>query len=238
MSGLDSGVTLVVLIGALLGLSAGALRQLLPLAAWAAAIAAPYQLAGAVARQLQGQLSLPYSLVYAFSILALALLAWVTVRVAIATLVADPESREPGLVDRVAGGFVGAFKGVLVAWVLLSLLSLSDDTLRTRGWQMSWAEGRTYRWTRKHDLFSWLLRDRFEKVREGLARAQEDLSGQAKAVSSWASDERVRRLMQDVETRAAIEKGDLEAALRNSEVVSLLTDNAAVSELKAALADF
>ncbi len=120
MSGLDIVITVVVLIGLWRGFQVGLIKTAVGLAGWFIALIAATQLAGAVAPQLSGMVQSPVLQ------MALAFLLVVIVVLAIMHLVAFVfsgvlKTLRLGLVDKMAGGVLGAAKNVLMILVILSV---------------------------------------------------------------------------------------------------------------------
>lgn len=120
MSGLDIVITIIVLIGLWRGFQVGLIRTAVGLAGWFIALIAATRLAGAVAPQLSGLVQSPVLQT------ALAFLVVVIVILAIMHLVAFVFSSalrtlRLGIVDKMAGGVLGAAKNVLIILVIMSV---------------------------------------------------------------------------------------------------------------------
>lgn len=240
MTSLDMGLALFVVLGALFGLASGAFRQVLQLVSWAAGMAAPYYLAAPTAKALEGPMQLPYAVVYAFSGLALAILAWVAARIAISAIFrpkSDPNEASAGnLVNRALGALIGTAKAVVLAWGAVSLLVLFAAPLKARGMELSWASGQFMGAAKNHNLVTMLFHERIEQVRQGLERAKRKAPAKGEALAEWFEDSRVKALLDDAKARAALEKGDLAAAFESNALTELLSDHGAIQKLQGALA--
>ena len=120
MSGLDIVIAVVVLIGLWRGFQVGLIKTAVGLAGWFIAFIAATRLAGAVSPQLSGIVQNPVLQT------ALAFLLVVIVILAIMHLVAFVfsgvlKTLHLGIVDKMAGGVLGAAKNVLMVLVVLSV---------------------------------------------------------------------------------------------------------------------
>ncbi|WP_350558460.1 CvpA family protein [Psychrobacter sp. CAL346-MNA-CIBAN-0220] len=120
MSGLDIVIAVVVLIGLWRGFQVGLIKTAVGLVGWFIALIAATRLASSVAPQLSGLVQNPVLQV------ALAFLLVVIVILAIMHLVALVfsgvlKTLRLGLVDKMAGGVLGAAKNVLIVLVVLSV---------------------------------------------------------------------------------------------------------------------
>lgn len=120
MSGLDIVIAIVVLIGLWRGFQVGLIKTALGLVGWFIALIAATRLAGAVSPQLSGIVQNPVLQ------MAMAFLLVVIVILAIMHLVGFVfsgvlKTLRLGIVDKVAGGVLGAAKNVLMILVFLSV---------------------------------------------------------------------------------------------------------------------
>ena len=120
MSGLDIVITIVVLIGLWRGFQVGLIKTAVSLAGWFIALIAGTRLASAVAPQLSDIVQNPVLQ------MALSFLLVVLVVLAIMHLVAFVfsgvlKTLRLGIVDKMAGGVLGAAKNVLMILVVLSV---------------------------------------------------------------------------------------------------------------------
>lgn len=120
MSGLDIVIAIVVLIGLWRGFQLGLVKTAVGLAAWFIALVAATRLAGSVSPQLSGMVQNPVLQ------MAMAFLLVVMVILAVMHLVAFVFSEvlktlRLGIVDKMAGGVLGAAKNVLMVLVVLSV---------------------------------------------------------------------------------------------------------------------
>lgn len=120
MSGLDIVIAIVVLIGLWRGFQVGLIKTALGLVGWFIALIAATRLAGAVSPQLSGIVQNPVLQ------MAMAFLLVVIIILAIMHLVGFVfsgvlKTLRLGIVDKVAGGVLGAAKNVLMILVFLSV---------------------------------------------------------------------------------------------------------------------
>ncbi len=120
MSGLDIVIAIVVLIGLWRGFQLGLVKTAVGLAAWLIALVAATRLAGSVSPQLSGMVQNPVLQ------MAMAFLLVVMVILAVMHLVAFVfsgvlKTLRLGIVDKMAGGVLGAAKNVLMVLVVLSV---------------------------------------------------------------------------------------------------------------------
>jgi membrane protein required for colicin V production len=190
----------MVLLAGVAGAVSGALRQVLKLAALVAAWAAARWLAPRLTQELHAPSAATRVAVVAGTFvvgwLVAGLLATVIRRVV------QGEEEEPGRLDRLLGAVLGAAKGVLVAWVLLSLLTLLGGRLalgslrvESHGsWAAALADG--------HDLFV--------MASPKAARAAQRL------VEIWRDPARRERLLRDPGWSRLLERSGLKSALDRS----------------------
>lgn len=120
MSGLDIVIAIVVLIGLWRGFQVGLIKTAVGLAGWFIALIAATRLAGVVSLQLSGVVQSPVLQ------LALAFLLVVIVILAVMHLVAFAfsgvlKTLRLGMLDKMAGGVLGAAKNVLIVLVVFSV---------------------------------------------------------------------------------------------------------------------
>lgn len=120
MSGLDIVIAIVVLIGLWRGFQVGLIKTAVGLAGWFIALIAATRLAGVVSPQLSGLIQNPVLQ------MAMAFLLVVIIILAIMHLVAFVfsgvlKTLRLGVLDKMAGGVLGAAKNVLVVLVVLSV---------------------------------------------------------------------------------------------------------------------
>ncbi|CAN6960833.1 MULTISPECIES: CvpA family protein [Psychrobacter] len=120
MSGLDIVIAIVVLIGLWRGFQVGLIKTAVGLAGWFIALIAATRLAGSVAPQLSGIVQNPVLQ------MATAFLLVVIIILAIMHIVAFAfsgvlKTLRLGIVDKMAGGVLGAAKNVLMVLVVLSV---------------------------------------------------------------------------------------------------------------------
>lgn len=120
MSGLDIVIAVVVLIGLWRGFQLGLVKTAVGLVGWLIALVAATRLAGSVSPQLSGIVQNPVLQ------MAMAFLLVVIVILAVMHLVAFVfsgvlKTLRLGIVDKMAGGVLGAAKNVLMVLVVLSV---------------------------------------------------------------------------------------------------------------------
>lgn len=120
MSGLDIVIAIVVLIGLWRGFQVGLIKTAVGLAGWFIALIAATRLAGVVSPQFSGLVQSPVLQ------MAMAFLLVVIIILAIMHLVAFVfsgvlKTLRVGMLDKMAGGVLGAAKNVLVVLVVLSV---------------------------------------------------------------------------------------------------------------------
>ncbi len=120
MSGLDIVIAIVVLIGLWRGFQVGLIKTAVGLAGWFIALIAATRLAGVVSPQLSGLIQNPVLQ------MAMAFLLVVIIILAIMHLVAFVfsgvlKTLRLGVLDKMAGGVLGAAKNVLIVLVVLSV---------------------------------------------------------------------------------------------------------------------
>ena len=120
MSGLDIVIAIVVLIGLWRGFQVGLIKTAVGLVGWFIALIAATRLAGVVSPQLSGMVQNPVLQ------MAMAFLLVVIIILAIMHLVAFVfsgvlKTLRLGVVDKMAGGVLGAAKNVLMVLVVLSV---------------------------------------------------------------------------------------------------------------------
>jgi membrane protein required for colicin V production len=197
---LDLAVLVVVLLAAVAGAVSGALRQVLKLAGVVAGWAAARWLAPRVVLQLQAPSAATRALVTVAAFLVAWLVAAVLARAILRAV--QGEEEEPGGVDRLLGAVLGAAKGTLVAWVLLSLLALLGGRLVLGSFRLegrgSWAAALAAR----HDLLS--------LASPGAARSAQRL------VELWRDPVRRERLLRDPGWTRLLERSGLKETLDRS----------------------
>lgn len=122
MSGLDIVIAFVVLIGLWRGFQAGLIKTAVGLAGWFIALIAATQLASSIAPQLTGIVQNPVlQMASAFLLVVIAVLAIMHLVAFVFSGVL--KTLRLGVVDKMAGGVLGAAKNVLMILVVLSISS-------------------------------------------------------------------------------------------------------------------
>jgi membrane protein required for colicin V production len=194
---LDLAVLGLVLLAAVAGAFSGALRQVLKLAALVAGWAAARWVAPRLVRELDVRSSATWALVVAATFVV-GWLAGSLLAKAIRRAV-QGEEEEPGRLDRLLGAVLGAAKGVLVAWVLLSLLTLLGGRLVLGSLRVESRGSRAAALAARYDLFS--LAD------ARMARTARRL------VETWRDPVKRERLLRDPGWSRLLEKSALRSAL-------------------------
>ena len=120
MSGLDIMIALVVLVGLWRGFQVGLIKTAVGLVGWFIALIAATRLAGSIAPQLSGIVENPVlQMALAFLVVVLVILA---VMHTLAFVFSSAlKTLNLGVVDKLAGGVLGAAKNILVVLVILSI---------------------------------------------------------------------------------------------------------------------
>ena len=120
MSGLDIVIVVVVLIGLWRGFQVGLIKTAVGLVGWFIALIAATRLAGSVAPQLSGLVQNPVlQMAMAFLVIVIAILAIMHLVAFVFSGVL--KTLRLGVVDKMAGGVLGAAKNVLMVLVILSI---------------------------------------------------------------------------------------------------------------------
>ena len=120
MSGLDIVIAVVVLIGLWRGFQVGLIKTAVGLVGWFIALIAATRLAGSVAPQLSGMVENPVlQMAMAFLVIVIAILAIMHLVAFVFSGVL--KTLRLGILDKVAGGVLGAAKNVLMVLVVLSV---------------------------------------------------------------------------------------------------------------------
>lgn len=197
---LDVALLVLVLLAGVAGAVSGALRQVLKLAALVAAWAAARWLAPRLTQELHA----PSPAARVAVIAGTFVVGWLVVAL-LATAIrraVQGDEEEPGGLDRVLGALLGAAKGVLVAWVLLSLLTLLGGRLVLGSLRVESRGSRAAALAAGHDLFV--------MASPKAARTAQRL------VEIWRDPARRERLLRDPAWSRLLEKSGLKAALERS----------------------
>ena len=120
MSGLDIVIVVVVLIGLWRGFQVGLIKTAVGLVGWFIALIAATRLAASVAPQLSGLVQNPVlQMAMAFLVIVIAILAIMHLVAFVFSGVL--KTLRLGVVDKMAGGVLGAAKNVLMVLVILSI---------------------------------------------------------------------------------------------------------------------
>ena len=120
MSGLDIVIAIVVLIGLWRGFQVGLIKTAVGLVGWFIALIAATRLAGVVSPQLSGIVQSPVlQMALAFLLVVIAILAIMHLVAFVFSGVL--KTLRLGVVDKMAGGVLGAAKNVLMVLVILSV---------------------------------------------------------------------------------------------------------------------
>ena len=117
MSGLDIVIAIVVLIGLWRGFQVGLIKTAVGLVGWFIALIAATRLAGSVSPQLSGVVQSPVlQMALAFLLVVIVILA--VMHLAAFAFSGVLKTLRLGVVDKMAGGVLGAAKNVLMVLVL------------------------------------------------------------------------------------------------------------------------
>jgi len=120
MSGLDIVIAIVVLIGLWRGFQVGLIKTVIGLVGWFIALIAATRLAGVVSPQLTGIVQNPVlQMAMAFLLVVIAILAIMHLMAFVFSGVL--KTLRLGVLDKMAGGVLGAAKNVLMVLVVLSV---------------------------------------------------------------------------------------------------------------------
>jgi membrane protein required for colicin V production len=194
---LDLAVLGLLLLTALAGALTGALRQVLKLAG----VVAGWSAARFLAPQLLRQLHAPSEVTRVVVVAATFLLAWLLAALlgrAIRRAVQGEEER-PGWFDRLLGAVLGAAKGALLAWLLLSLLALLGGRLAFGSFRVESRGSQAAALAARHDLLS--------LGSPGAVRSAQRL------VEIWRDPVKRQRLLQDPGWNRMLERSGLKDVL-------------------------
>jgi membrane protein required for colicin V production len=194
---LDLALLGLVLLAAVAGAVSGALWQVLKLAGVVAGWAAARWVAPRVLHQLQAPSAATRALVVAGAFVVAWMVATMLAR-AIRRAV-QGEEEEPGGLDRALGALLGAAKGALVAWVLLSLLALLGGRLSLGPLLIESRGSRAAALTAGHDVLA-LAGPKAARLARQLAEI-------------WRDPAKRERLLRDPGWKGLLEKSGLKAAL-------------------------
>jgi membrane protein required for colicin V production len=197
---LDLAVLGLVLLAGVAGAMSGMLRQVLRLAGVVAGWAAARWVAPLVVLQLQAPSAATRALVTAATFLVAWMVAAVVARAILRAV--QGEAEEPGGLDRALGALLGAAKGTLVAWILLSLLALLGGRLALGSLRVDGRGSRAAALAARFDLLS-LASPRG-------ARAAQRL------VELWRDPARRERLLRDPAWTRLLERSGLKETLDRS----------------------
>lgn len=246
MTWIDWGAAIIVGFGALTGFWKGAVRQVVSLVSTAAAVAAPWLFAGPVARAAEGPLDAPYPAALLFSSIALALVAWVSTRLIVRSVLSrvvkrvdarDDEasgSLLPSSFDRLGGTLLGASKSGLTTWLLLSVAALVVSGLGARGIGSGGLENsELLRLCTRHNAVGYALDGRMKSISDALNARKERITPNAdKALKELLDDRRFQRVTQDSSLIDALGRGDILAVSRSPELLSMLNDGDAMKRVR------
>lgn len=240
MTTFDAVLVATLALSATWGAYQGAYRQVVRLAASAAAIATPVYLAAPVAHELMGPLDLPYAVALVGAGLSLSLLAYVLVRLAAwslarATRRSTREQEEGDALEleawnRGAGALLSAARTALVMWLVLSAALLVLTPFFDRGFAPTLRGSAAFELVREHNAVGWLLSSRLDLIRRALEPANRP------RMLRVLDDERLTEIAQDKEIRRELLAGDVLVLARSAPLLSLVSDKDAMDRLRRALA--
>lgn len=238
----DLTLAALVLVGALWGMLRGALRQVGSATAWVGCIVVPWQLAGPLAHFAAGyETSTPFPILYLPTVLVLAALTQLVVRLAFGALrkawlkrhTAPPPATDPSdlrrALDQSAGTLLGAITMALLLWLGLSLLALADEPLQERGVDLGMRDSGFVQLAGRYNAVALLFGSEIHRLDVTLRRMQAGARypGHAHAFDAVSSDVRWRSIAHDDTLSRALMSGDVRV-LKQSPVLSLLTDRRAL----------
>ncbi len=197
---LDLALLVLVLLAGVAGAVSGALRQVLKVAALVAAWAAARWLAPRLTQELHA----PSAATRVAVIAGTFLVGWLVASLMAAAVryAVQGDEEGPGRLDRLLGALLGAAKGMLVAWVLLSLLALLGGRLVLGSLRVESHGSRAAALAAGHDLFVMVSP-------KGARLAQ-------RLVEIWRDPVRRERLLRDPGWSRLLGKPGLKAALDRS----------------------
>lgn len=239
----DGVVLLVALVLGVLGALSGAARQVANLVALVVAGFAAPRLGSWVGPRLAegGSLSRAAATVLAGVLVFAAV--WIAARyvlVAVLERVLVGEDGRDRSVDRWLGFSLGALKGLLACWVVLSAVAFVGEHVKVAGKRLglrgedSWS----VRFADRYNLFEMT---QFASLEDLVRVAQAERTPEGKAAlardpafKALKADPRFARLLRDPRVARALLAGDREALLRSDAVLQLVQDKEAARRLEAA----
>ncbi len=239
MTTFDLGVSAFIVLGIIFGSITGAMRQVVQLLAWAAAVGASYAFTAQAAEQFQKPLGLPYALAYPLCGVALWVGAYLAVRILLGVLMPKPEDGSDGswlvMSNRLLGGLFGGLKAALVAWALLSLLATFQSLIAGQGHSLAFAKGSFLDAARTHNACEALFKDRLDRLQATLVRLRSaPRASPPEELKELAADERVQRLIDNVRVLKELETGNPGALLSSEDALKVMSDRKLVEKLLAA----
>ncbi|HEX4621537.1 MAG TPA: CvpA family protein [Myxococcaceae bacterium] len=224
----------IIVALALWGALSGMAKQLAYLASFVAGYLLTHPLAELLAPRVAKWLQLPRVVAMAATTLVCFILIVAAVRVVTTPVLRrfiagkNPEDRSN---DRILGFLFGALKAGFVAWVALSCLTFVEENVAIAGHRLNLSpkDSRLFAWARQYNV---ITATHFAAVDElvEVARATKDPA----ALRKLEQDPRLRTALGDQSVRRALEKGDVQALLRNNQIAELVQDPAFIAKLHAA----
>jgi membrane protein required for colicin V production len=199
----DLVIGLLVLLFAVAGAFSGALKQLVKVAALAAGLAAARFASPVVAPRLLGAHPLPVErALTSLGCFAVAALAVGLLLGAVARRLHGP-SGSPGATDRLMGAVLGAAKGAVLAWILLSLLALAHGRVKVGPIDIDPRGSATAAFAAEHNLLFATAPQAAHKVEQFLDLFR-DPSARARLMEK---DPALKKLIENPRFKALLERG-------------------------------
>jgi len=247
---LDTWSLIAVAVFALLGLWRGAARQFASLVALICASFASRPLSEAIgpwwARQAGLSLSTAALLSFAISFVLVALVAYTMVFLSLrparkeTTEQNQPHSHLSAFWDKSLGLCMGALKGALLVWLLLSLTALITQELQWLPFRLPWnlEDSRVYAFVKQHNALNqkqWEKLLALEKIAQLPPYAAQLLpAGNPNHLPTSVSQEidKLKQLFDKLQPGHALDKKQWDALLKDKELDSLLLDKTFLKALE------
>jgi membrane protein required for colicin V production len=245
--GIDLFILGLILVFGLLGMAAGAAKQIAQIVALVAAYATAGPLGRAFGPNMAKALGgVPVAMGTVAAMFVVFVVVLVALRFALTAILRramagdDDEDERGESVDRNLGLAIGATKVALMAYVVVCALVFAEKNVTAFGKKLgvSPKDSIAFDIARKYNLFEMT---QFSEIKE-LARVANAVtdpkkSGQLEkdpAFQALKKDPRFQKVIQDQEVRRAAERGDYQALLRSNAVMQLLSDPDLVARIEAA----
>ena len=228
---LDFWIAMALVLFAALGYRSGAIRQLSMLVGMAVGYLCAKPLAAALAPAVAERGGWPPAPTAAgLSVLAMPVILIVTMLIARRIVDAVVPGGQGSKPDRLAGVLVGAGKCAAVAWLLLSIVLVFEQTLaQARPGVKAALDGSTAAAiAREHNLLALAPPSAQERLKS-LAAMRND----PKTAEAMLKDPAIAALLSDPAVKQALEKKDPAALLNNPQIKKLLADPELAKKLEA-----